>query len=65
MALKTPGRSVRFQAPGYGGTLQQGRGTHVSTAHNGTLLVRLAADWGGYGTYRRGDTIRVLPTELV
>ena len=57
---------MTFVIRGWDGKPHECRGTHVNTMRNGTLLVRLTRDdAGGFGTYRKGETIRVYPDEVV
>ena len=60
------GKRVYFRGKDWRGNDCVGYGTITDIASNGTLIVRLGSDdFGGFGTYRRGQEIRVSPDEVI
>lgn len=58
-------KTIHFKGIGYGGREYIGKGKLVETKSNGTHIVKLITDdYLGYGTYLRGNEIRVLFSEV-
>jgi len=60
------GKSAAFKIKGYGGKEYTGRGIVQEFIERGGALVELTSDdLGGFGTYRKGDVVRIMDDEFI
>jgi len=60
------GKSATFKIKGYGGKEYTGRGiVQEFIEHRGALVELTSDDLGGFGTYRKGDVVRIMNDEFI